>query len=516
MTVTAGSRGADWGAGYITDLAYLPGYYRHQSPLHLNLACLLGGVAGVGIGPATRLGYLELGCGQGFGALMLAGCNPLWDVVGVDFNPAHIAAARAVAADAGIENVRFIEADLAEMAETAAGRGLPESEIVAIHGLWSWVGDAVRDGIVRLLATKLRPGGIAYLSYNALPAWQGALGMQRLLLEAGGRAGGRSDRQVVAGWELVRELAEADAAHLYDGPLVRSLIEYSREGQSAYLAHEYMNAGWRPCFHADVVRTLAGAKLDWVGSAQLLENFTPLMLDEKARAAYGRYDDPVMRELIKDTFLTRCLRQDVFVRGARRLAPGERDAALGEVTLALQQEEAQFSWEFDVPTGQATFGREFFGPIVAALAEAPQRVRDLLALPDLPRRGNPGEVVGMLVGSHQALPVLAPPAEPDVRIRRLNHAIAEHFVRPDLLDLAMALGSSGTGSPLPCTMLDLFIAGRLQAGEPADAGAWASELGADQPESEQRRLRDFIDRVLAEGVPVWRRLGALPRSASSP
>ena len=36
MTEAAG----DWGGGYVTDIAYLPGYYRHQSPLHLNLACL--------------------------------------------------------------------------------------------------------------------------------------------------------------------------------------------------------------------------------------------------------------------------------------------------------------------------------------------------------------------------------------------------------------------------------------------------------------------------------------------
>ena len=44
-----------WGGGYVTDITYLPGYYRHQSPLHLNLACLLGGVAGIAI-PAGRAG----------------------------------------------------------------------------------------------------------------------------------------------------------------------------------------------------------------------------------------------------------------------------------------------------------------------------------------------------------------------------------------------------------------------------------------------------------------------------
>ena len=506
---------SDWGGGYVTDITYLPGYYRHQSPLHLNLACLIGGAAGIEIGPTSKLSYLELGCGQGFGTLMLAACNPAWQVIGIDYNPAHIAAARALCAEAEITNARFIEADLAAIVESPTGRELPQADVVTLHGLWSWVGDAVRAGIVRLLADKLRPGGIAYVSYNALPAWQSALGMQRMLLESGARARGRSDRQVAAGWELVRAMIDAGAHHLREGALVQSLSEYARAAQTAYLAHEYMNAAWRPCFHADVVQALAGAKLDWVASAQLLENFTPLMLGEEARAVLSGFDDPVMRELVKDMFLTRCLRQDVFVRGARRLTNAERDAALGGVTLALLAEEDQFAWEFEVPVGQAAIERNFFGPIVAALNQAPQRVSALLGLPDLPRRDNPGEVVGMLVGSHQALPVIGPATAPDDSVRRLNRAAAKRLVRPDNLDTGMALAASGTGSPVPCTMLDLFIADRLRSGAPPDPAAWAGELGGTQPASEQDRLRGFIERVIAERAPVWRRLGGLPGQASA-
>ena len=502
---------ADWGGGYITDVSYLPGYYRHQSPLHLHLACLLGGVAGITIGPDTPLRYIELGCGTGFGAVMLAGCNPRWDVVGIDFNPAHVAAAREFAEAAGIANARFIEADLAQLADTQSGRDLREADVVTMHGMWSWVGDAARAGIVRLLADKVRPGGIVYVSYNALPAWQGAFGLQRLLLETGRRTPGSSVRQVAAGWETVAALAEANAPHLRNSPLVQSLTEYARQAQPAYLAHEYMNASWRPCFHAEIVHALAGAKLDWVASAQLLENFTPLMLSAEARAVAARYDDPIMRELIKDMFLTRCLRQDVFVRGPRRLTPAERDAALGGVTLALQQEEAAFLWEFEVPVGKATFERTFFGPVVAALAEAPRRVDELLALPGLPRRDNPGELVGMLVGSNQALPVVGPAVDLDNRARRLNQAAAKCFVRPDMLNLGMALATAGTGSPLPCTMLDLFIANRLAVGAP-DPRSWAEELSAGKPPSEQERLRTFIEGVLAGRAPTWRRLGAVPHS----
>jgi hypothetical protein len=40
----------NWGGGHVTDLPYLPGYYRHQSPLHLHIACLLGGLEEVVLG----------------------------------------------------------------------------------------------------------------------------------------------------------------------------------------------------------------------------------------------------------------------------------------------------------------------------------------------------------------------------------------------------------------------------------------------------------------------------------
>jgi len=505
--------GAEWGGGYVTDVAYLPGYYPHQSPLHLHLACLLGGVTGLPITPESSVSYLELGCGCGFGALALAASNPNWEVMGIDFSPAHIAAARDLAEEAGIANARFIEGDLGDLADNDRTGVLPEADVITLHGLWSWVGDPARTGIVRLLDRKLRPGGVAYVSYNALPGWQQAIGMQRLVREAGQRGATRSDRQVETGIEIVRALVEADAQQLSAFPLVRTLLDVADRGQLSYLAHEYMNAAWRPCFHADVVRDMAAAKLDWVASAELLENFSPLMLGEQARAVMARFEDPVMRELIKDLCASRCLRRDVFVRGARRLSPAERDEALGDVMLALVRSEAQFTWEMDVPAGRAAIERGFFGPVVAALAEEPRRVRDLLALPDLPRRDNPGELIGVLVGTNQAMPVLARAREPDAIVRRFNSAAARHFVRPDNLNTGMALASSGTGAPLPAPMLDLFVATRLQEHEQPDPSGWASALGSGQSTAEQQRLAAFIERLIAERMRLWRQLGCLPAAA---
>jgi SAM-dependent methyltransferase len=501
---------AEWGGGYTTDIAYVPGYYPNQSPLHLEMACLLGGVAGVEVAAGKPLSYLELGCGHGFGALALAASNPAWRVTGIDFNPAHIAAARELATESGIDNAYFIEADLATLASDPLSDEIPPADVATMHGLWSWVADPVRAGIVALLDSKVRPGGVVQLSYNALPGWQGAIGMQRLLREAGQRLASRSDRQAAAGIEIIRALVDANVPYLRDNSFVRSLLDHADRAQSAYLAHEYMNEFWRPCFHTDVAAAMAGAKLQWVASSQLIENFSLLMLSDEVREIANRFDDPLMWELIKDTCVSRSLRQDVFVRGARPLSPAERDARLSDMVLALLCSPEDFTFEIEVPIGEANLDRDFFSQIVEALGNGPRSVRDLLALPQLKRRGSPGEIVGMLVGTRQAMRILAPATEPNASVRRFNEAAARRFVKADNLSNSVALATSGIGAPLACPMLDLFVAAQIQTGAAADPAGWADAFGTAHPEEERRRLCEFIERLLVQRVPVWRQFGALP------
>ena len=85
--------------------------------------------------------------------------------------------------------------------------------------MWSWVSNDVRAGIVRLLAAKTRAGGMVHVSYNSLPAWQGAIGMQRLIYEAGLRAAGRSDLQAQAGLALAREIKADGGKYLTESSL---------------------------------------------------------------------------------------------------------------------------------------------------------------------------------------------------------------------------------------------------------------------------------------------------------
>jgi SAM-dependent methyltransferase len=492
-----------WNSGYVTDVAYVSGYYAQQSPAHLAVACLLGNVATDIVESFEALSYLELGCGRGFGALVLAASNPGWQVTGIDFNPAHIAEARLFAAAAGLTNVTFLEADLSTLAESSAAAAIPQADVVSMHGLWSWVAEPVQQGVVRLLAAKLRAGGVLHISYNALPGWQGGLGLQRLLFEAGSRVPGRSDRQVGAGLEVVRALHAAEGRHL---TIVGDMIARLDKMPVEYLAHEYMNAGWRPCFHADVAAALAPARLDWVAAADLLENFPTLMLTEAQRAVADRFEDPLMRELVKDLCNPRSLRHDVFVRGPRRISNAERDAALRELTLTLKLRPEEFVFEALLPAGKVNLEPGFYRPVVAALGQAPMRVAELLALPELEgHRNNPAELVGMLLGTGQATILARPGVPAQETARRFNHAAARAVLRSGRTEGGSAMASVRLGAGLACLPVEHLVLDMLFEQADSDPVGWA--LAAGMTAESATQFRGVSDTFMERRLPLWRMAG---------
>ena len=498
---------SEWGGGYVTDVTYMAGWYRQQSPLTMSLAAMLGGVVAPLPGPDDPVHYLELGCGQGFSSLLLAACNPAWRVTAVDFHPAHVAAAREGAADAGLTNVTILEADLATLAEDPQAQAIPEADFVSLHGLWSWVPQAVRAGVVRLLKAKVRPGGLVHVSYNALPAWGATLGMQRLLRGVGRTLAARSDRQAEEGLKFLRELNAAEALQLRRSSMAQNVLTQADHYPVQYLAHEYMNENWAPCFMADVAEDFAGAKLDWVASCHLVENFPDLTFTEEQRKLAQRFDDPLLRELIKDMCVDRMLRHDVFVRGARRVHASARDAALFDVALGLNIPPDLMPLEADMPAGRAQLSASFYQPIVRALQSGPRRVRELLELPDVEgKRDNPAELVGILVGLDIAEPALRPQAEPHPAAIRFNRATVQRMLATENLGRPVGAATYRMGTGVVSTLLDMLVVERTLAGE-GSVDALVTSLR--RYASDEGKLREVLDKALATRVPVLRAVGVL-------
>ncbi len=246
-----------------------------------------------------------------------------------------------------------------------------------------------------------------------------------------------------------------DAGGAAIDPMARRLIEHCAEQPASYLAHEFMNAAWAPCFHQDVATAMAGAKLHYVGSPRLLENFPSLTLDDTARAIAAEFEDPAMVELLKDVTGNQPLRHDVFIRGAVRLDAARRDAALGAISLGLSVPYARRQLEFDAPTGRASMSEGLYQPAFERLANGPATVADLLAralrTSSAAAVDNPAELLAMLIGTGQALPIADATAIMDPACVRLNAAMfAEKMHASNVMQrVTLAVPALGGGYSLP-------------------------------------------------------------------
>ncbi len=163
-----------WTHGYVRDIDYIHGYCRELAPSLLALACASRGLA---VQHGERpLRYLELGFGQGVSLNVHAAACPgeFW---GTDFNPAHVVNARELSSGAG-SGARLFDDSFHELLERAE---LPEFDIIAMHGTWSWISSENRRVVVETVRRKLAPGGLFYVSYNCLPGSTPELPLRQLL-----------------------------------------------------------------------------------------------------------------------------------------------------------------------------------------------------------------------------------------------------------------------------------------------------------------------------------------------
>jgi len=510
-----------WSGGYVSDLDYLPGFFAFQAPAHLSLAMT---VAGYDAELPEDFAWCELGCGLGLTAGIVAASNPRARVVAVDFLPAQIAAARAVAEEAGLGNLTYLEADFGALADRPPD-DLPMFDVVTLHGVWSWVSDGTRAAIVRFLLNRVKPGGIVHVGYSALPAWSPIIGLRRFLADAAAAVPGRSDKRILAAFEAARQLNAAGARHLARSPWVQRLLDQDKAPMPvAYLAHEYLNANWRPMFAAEVQEALAPAKLTYAASATLTENYPDLCFTAEQRALIDAQPTEAARETARDLCLERGFRHDIFLRGLRHIPDHVRSRRLAAMTLALVKPRKDVTFEVEVPGGKAEMAEASYRPVFDALAERPRTVGELQRIGAVD--GTPVstvELIGMLVGSSQAMLVSHPSALGEETARRYAAAVTRAWGFPGR-GLQFAIPSPRLGSGIPAYQTELQVYGALVSGCAPEVGMVSDWIAAEfasrnegvlidgvpaEPAAARERIAQAVGEVLAWRLPLWKSLAAL-------
>lgn len=508
--------------GYVADVAYTLGYYRELAPTFLNFACAVNGV--VAPEPEKPLRYCELGCGRGYGTVLVAAANPNSHFVGIDFNPAHIAEARALAKRAGITNVTFLEMSFGDAAASSKPE-LSDFDIVALHGVYTWIMPEVKQQILDFIREKLVSGGVVYVSYNCMPGWAPVGPMQRLLKEVGDRSTRQSVAVIDEGMDLLKQLVDHSSAFIAHNPTIKTRIEKMGKQDKVYLAHEFLNSGWHPIYITDAMKDFATAKTTYIGSASIAENRVDLSAPRDLIPIIRNAPDIGMQELLKDYAINKQFRRDIYVKGPQRLNSREQRQRLGEMVFVKTQMSDAVPDKFQLPIGELKPKTEIMAPLMKGIGTKPMTGEEIIAAAGKAGLKEPDAILYLLllVNSGVLLPARKDYASVD---RKPSHLLNATIMEMSAsADTHRFLASPVLGSAIGAGFVDRIFAPSIAASAKANNTAIAEQAfdrlakagqsfrREGKPIEKNKESLDEIGKAVGDfrdqRLPRWQNLGVL-------
>jgi Predicted methyltransferase regulatory domain/Methyltransferase domain len=354
--------------GYVADLPYPSFFNPDIQPAFLDAML----VAHCCLPPReTRetFTFIDLGCGDAASLLLMAASHPEGHFIGIDAMPEHINLAKQISHDAELKNIEFHLCTFAEAAEQISF----QADYVISHGVLAWVSDENRKTLCNLASAWLKPGGAFYVSYNALPGWAPIMAFQRLLRSIANEQTGTSKERFVKGKELLSQMK------IFDDESWKSFEDLLSQGHADYLAHEYLNDHWKPCWSGDVIATLQQHDLNFVCQANASKMRRDLYLSPEKHESLAKAKTVEAKEIAIDILDNIWFRKDIYIKGQPQFVPHEATLpARIESWWALARIiEPDAKYETELPSGNITFENECTKAIVTYLDDGPATLEAL-------------------------------------------------------------------------------------------------------------------------------------------
>lgn len=516
----------DWTDGYVAEIPYTPGYYRELSPtlLALNLQAKGWQVPSI----AAPFNYCELGFGMGVSLLTHAAAFPWAHFWGTDFNPQHAAHVNRWAAAGQLKNLSVFD----ESFDAFLERDLPPMDYIVLHGIYSWVSPSLRQTLVRFIDKFLRPGGVVYVSYNAMPGWSSVAPLRELMRLHGERmspSGQPILKKVAGAISFAEAMSAASLRYFNTTSGMKERIERLKAANPQYIAHEYLNRAWHPQYFHEVAEEMGAARLNYACQGQMSDNIDVAILAPESIKLLNSQEDPILRETLRDFILNTQFRRDIFVRGAERLAPeAQSKAMLDQRWLAVTLRRA-ISLKVPTVAGEVSLDEATFAPLLDRLAIGPATTRELAVLSEGRNLSNSRLLQGLFllssVGYLQPMLPDAPPEHGMAATWRYNDAVVEGGRDGGVSYVACPLTAQGIArTEAALSMTRLYQSGLRDAGVMAHAmteilaarGQRVLQDGKEIGDSstQQQILEQSMTQFLKEEVPHLHSLALLGHSAA--
>lgn len=288
---------------------------------HPEILAVVGALAGIRTAPPERCRVLEIGCGDGGNLLPMALAFPGSAFVGVEPSGPAIAAAGMWAQELGLRNVTLEEKGVEDL--DLGGEGF---DYIVTHGVFSWVEPRLQKRILEVSRRLLKPGGLAYVSYNTYPGWH-ARGMAREMMLYHVRNETSPQDRVDRAREFLARLAGAVSATEKGGTSATdlaafgSLLAHERDllasYPDAYFYHEHLERTNLPLYFHEFMARAARQGLQYVSEALWSSGRPEAYPAAVAGVVAG---DPLEVQQYLDFATNRTFRQSVLCRDDETLA----------------------------------------------------------------------------------------------------------------------------------------------------------------------------------------------------
>ena len=315
-----------WNEGYFTEGTYTYGYYRELSPAWQRFCLLVNGYEIPEPGPDAV--HCELGFGQGVSVNIHAAATR-GRYIGTDFNPSHALHANLLCNAAG-SNASLWDLSFEEMLEK---KDMPQFDSIGMHGVWTWISQDNQRRIVEFIRRYLKPGGVFYNSYNCFPGWAHNHPIRELLTmpDIYARSGNNAAERITNALAFAEKAVNANPQYAEKNQSLIDTLQKLKKQNPSYLAHEYLNRDWNVMYFTEVAEMLKEAKLDYACTATLLDavdNVENMNMPAEALAFLNGISHPLLREEMRDYYINRQFRKDLYVKGGRRLTEQQRIRSL--------------------------------------------------------------------------------------------------------------------------------------------------------------------------------------------
>jgi methyltransferase-like protein/SAM-dependent methyltransferase len=268
---------------------------------HPNRLATVALLRGMQPAPIDGCRVLELGCGVGTNLIGMAFQLPTSEFIGLDLARRPVVSGQSFVKALGLGNIALHSMDLCEASPERFGR----FDFIIAHGLYSWVPQPVREGILSICREMLNPQGVAYVSYNAYPGnhlRDLVRGMMRFHtarfedpIEKVGQARG-----------LLKFLAESTPQPDYYVAAIRSQYERTLEYVDEAFFHDDLSEINQPFYFHEFIADAGRHGLRFLGEARANDlqpgTFTPQLM-QRIKELEGASE--IVREQYKD-FIRGC------------------------------------------------------------------------------------------------------------------------------------------------------------------------------------------------------------------